>query len=86
MWTFSGRRVWGDSAQDNIFCQKYKLGNERETDAKVEFTADGYDYVIVFDCTIANIQELGGATEENSAISFEIHVDGKPTLTKTLHT
>ena len=82
----SGRRIIGDAAQDYIFGQKYKLGSERETDAKVEFTADGYDYEIVFDCTIANIQELGGATEENSAISFEIHVDGKPTLTKTAHT
>lgn len=83
VWTFSGRRVWGDAAQDYIFGQKYKLGNERETDAKVEFTADGYNYTITFDCTIANIQELGGATEENSAISFEIHVDGKPTVTKS---
>lgn len=83
VWTFSGRRVWGDDAQDFIFGQKYKLGDERQTDAKVEYTADGYNYSITFDCTIANIQELGGATEENSAISFEIHVDGKPTLTKT---
>lgn len=83
VWTFSGRRVWGDAAQDYIFGQKYTLGDGRQTDAKVEYTANGYDYEIVFDCTIANIQELGGATEENSAISFEVHVDGKPTLSKT---
>lgn len=86
IWTFSGRRVWGDAAQDWVFGQKYKLGDERQTDAKVEYTANGYDYSIVFDCTIANIQELGGATEENSAISFEVHVDGKPTATKVAHT
>lgn len=86
IWTFSGRRVWGDAAQDWVFGQKYKLGDERQTDAKVEYTANGYDYTITFDCTIANIQELGGATEENSAISFEVHVDGKPTATKVAHT
>ena len=85
IWTLSGRRVWGDDAQDFIFDKKYKLGSNRETDAKIEYTADGYDYSITFDCTIANIQELGGATEENSAISFEIHVDGKPTVTKSAH-
>ena len=47
------------------------------------YTADGYNYTITFDCTFANIQELGGATEENSAVTVEVHVDGKPTLTKT---
>lgn len=83
VWTFSGRRVWGDAAQDYIFAQKYALGDGRQTDAKVEYTANGYKYEITFDCAIANIQELGGATEENSAISFEIHVNGKPTLSKT---
>lgn len=86
IWTFSGRRIWGDAAQDWVFGQKYKLGDERQTDAKVEYTANGYKYTITFDCTIANIQELGGATEENSAVSFEVHVDGKPTLTKTAAT
>lgn len=83
VWTFSGRRVWGDAAQDYIFGQKYALGDGRQTDAKVEYTVNGFKYEITFDCAIANIQELGGATEENSAISFEIHVNGKPTLSKT---
>ena len=86
VWTLSGRRIWGDAAQDFIFANKYKTGADRETQAKVEYTANGYDYTITFDCTFANIQELGGATEENSAVTVEIHCDGKPTLTKVAHT
>ena len=83
VWTLSGRRIWGDAAQDFIFSKKYGLGAERETQGKVEYVAGGYEYTITFDCTFANLQEIGGATEENSAITVEIHVDGKPTLTKT---
>jgi hypothetical protein len=81
VWTLTGRRVWGDAAQDYIFGKKYGLGSQRETTAKVEYTAGSTNYCITFDCTLANIQELGGATEENSAISVEVHVDGRPTLT-----
>lgn len=85
VWTFSGRRIWGDAAQDYIFdvSRKYAFGANRETSAKVEYTAGGKTYSITFDCTICNAQELSGATEEDSAISFEIHVDGKPTATAT---
>ena len=83
IWTVSGRRIWGDPAQDYIMSVKYKVGGDRYTTAKVEYTAGGKKYTITFDCTIANIQEIGGATEENSAISFEIHVNGKPTMTST---
>lgn len=85
VWTFSGRRIWGDEAQDYIFDgdRKYGLGAQRETTAKVTYTANNHVYEITFDCTIANIQELSGATEEASAISYEIHVDGKPTYSMT---
>lgn len=83
VWTLSGRRIWGDDAQDYVFDKdrKYGLGANRETKAKVAYTAGGSTYTITFDCTICNVQELSGATEEDSAISFEIHVDGKPTVT-----
>ncbi len=82
VWTLSGRRIWGDAAQDFIFSQKYKTGANRETEAKVEYAAGNYNYTITFDCTLANLQEIGGATEENSAVTVEIHCAGKPTLTK----
>ena len=80
IWTLSGRRIWGDPAQDYIFSKKYNLGKDRETRAKVEYTAGGKTYSIEFDVTFANLQEIGGATEENSAISAELHMAGKPTF------
>lgn len=83
VWTLSGRRIWGDAAQDFIFSKKYDLGANRETTGEVSWTANGYDYKLEFDCTFANLQEIGGATEEDSAITIEIHIDGKPTFTKT---
>lgn len=79
VWTLTGRRIWGDAAQDFIFAKKYMLGADRETQAKVEYTAGGKTYTIEFDVTFANLQEIGGAAEENSAISVEMHMAGKPT-------
>lgn len=83
IWTCTGRRIWGDAAQDYIFSKKYETGASRETKAKIEYTAGGKTYKIEFDCTFCNLQEIGGATEENSAITIEIHVDGKPTFSET---
>lgn len=80
VWNISGRRIWGDAAQDYIFSKKYGLGADRETNAKVEYVAGGNKYTITFDVTFANLQEIGGATDENSAISMEMHVAGKPNL------
>lgn len=80
VWNITGRRIWGDAAQDFIFKHKYSLGAGRETDAKVEYTANGMQHTITFDVTFANLQEIGGATEENSAISIEMHVAGKPVM------
>ncbi|MBO7669737.1 MAG: hypothetical protein J6S60_04020 [Oscillospiraceae bacterium] len=85
--TVTGRRIWGDAAQDYIFGgdQKYGLGAARETDFTITYTANGYDYTISGDCCFANIQELSGATENVSAISVELRFNGKPTATKTTH-
>ena len=83
VWTLSGRRIWGDTAQDYIFSKKYGMGAQRETRGKVTYRAGGRSYTIAFDCTFANLQEIGGAAEENSAITVEIHVDGDPTLSST---
>lgn len=85
VWTFSGRRIFGDAAQDYICSDtvKYNFGAARETTMEITFTAGGYNYTIEADITIANVQEFSGATEEASAFSCELHIDGKPTFTKT---
>ena len=76
--TLSGRRVVGDTAQDYIFAAKWQLGGSRETQAKL---TDPEGNMIEFDCTFANLQEISGATEEDSAITIEIHMDGAPVYT-----
>jgi hypothetical protein len=80
VWTLSGRRIFGNVAQDYIATKQYGLGSARETQAKVEFTAGGYDYEITFDCTLANVSPMGGATTDVPQFGVEVHVDGEPTL------
>jgi len=80
VWTLTGRRIWGDPAQDFIFERKYEIGAARETQGKVTYTAAGVKHEITFDCTFANIQELSGSSEENSAVTVELHVCGKPVV------
>ena len=74
--TFTGRRVRGDSAQDFIFGAKYGLDTNRQS----SFKMTNGTQVVTVDCTICNIQEISGASTDDSAISFEVRFDGKPTL------
>lgn len=84
-WTFSGRRVFGDAAQDYIFSKKYKFGSERETSLKIVYTdgsgASPVTHTITVDAVIANIAEFSGASTDDSAISFELRFEGAPTET-----
>lgn len=76
--TLTGRRVVGDAAQDYIFGKKWGFGADRETQGKL---VDPEGNTLEFDCTFANLQEINGATEEDSAITIEIHIDGAPVYT-----
>lgn len=81
--TLTGRRVMGDQAQDYIFGTKYAFDTERQSSFQISYTnAKGATVELTCDCTICNIQEWSGASTDDSAISFEIRFDGKPT-TKT---
>ena len=81
--TFTGRRVQGDAAQDYIFGNKYKLDTNRVSSFQLKVTdksgsaPKATTYTV--DCTICNIQEYSGASTDDSAISFEIRFDGAPT-------
>ena len=82
--TLTGRRVMGDQAQDFIFGNKYAMDTARQSSFELSYTdATGATVKITCDCTICNIQEWSGATTDDSAISFEIRFDGKPTETTT---
>jgi hypothetical protein len=82
-WTFSGRRVHGDEAQDYIFSKKYKFDTERETSLKVEWddksSGTAVHHTVTVDATICNPVEFSGNSTDDSAISFEIRFDGAPT-------
>ena len=81
--TFTGRRVQGDAAQDYIFGNKYKLDTNRNSSFQLKVTDNSGVAPVVttytVDCTICNIQEFSGASTDDSAISFELRFNGAPT-------
>jgi hypothetical protein len=82
--TLTGRRMMGDQAQDYIFGKKYNLDTERQSSFQLSYTnGEGDTVELTCDCTICNIQEWSGATTDDSAISFEIRLDGKPEVETT---
>lgn len=82
--TVTGRRVYGDEAQDYIFGKKYGLDDQRISSFQLEYLdASGATVTITCDCTIANMQEFSGATTDDTAISMEIRFDGKPDVKVT---
>ena len=85
--TFTGRRVQGDAAQDYIFSKKYKLDAERSSSFQLKVTdnsgASPKVTTYTVDCTICNIQEFSGASTDDSAISFELRFNGAPVVATT---
>lgn len=79
--TLTGRRILGDTAQDYIFSNKYELGENRQSSFKLSFGSGASATTLTCPCTMCNIQELSGATTDDSAISVEFRFDGKPTVT-----
>lgn len=82
-YTCTGRRIIGDPAQDWIFnaARKFGLMAERDTNFRLSVgKADGTIDQITCGVTIANVTDLGGATTDGSAVSFEVRFNGKPVL------
>lgn len=83
-YTFTGKRVLGDTAQDYIFGKKWSLDGERDSSFKLVRTnnmaSPETTETLIVPCTICNIQELSGAATDDSAISFEIRFNGAPTI------
>lgn len=82
-YTCTGRRIIGDPGQDYIFnpARKFGLMVERNTNFRISVgNEDGTINQIVCPVTLANLTDLGGATTDGSAVSFEVRFNGKPTL------
>ena len=81
--TLTGRRIVGDTAQDYIFGAKYDLDTDRESSFKLVAVEGAATVTLECPCTICNVQEWSGASTDDSAISFEIRLNGAPTVTTT---
>lgn len=77
VYSFSGRRIVGDTAQDYIDSLKYALGDNRKSSLKIVVNGE----TIVADCTIANIVSFGGSTLDVNQFSFDAMINGIPTVT-----
>ena len=83
-YTVSGRRVYGDAAQEYVAGLKNTFGNDRKTTFKMTriFTQDSHQYYTTVSgaCTITDISDIGGATTDNVPFSFTVAFNGKPTV------
>ena len=85
-YTVSGRRVYGDEAQEYIAGLKYKFGKDRTTvfhmerEVRNRYTGNTVVTQIEGPCTIMDISDIGGNTTDNVPFSFTIAFNGKPTM------
>ena len=86
-WTATGKRIFGDPAQDYIFGLKNRFGAERDTMLRLTIidSSSGSDVTKSWlqPVTIADIQEWSGASTDDSSISITIASNGKPTAANT---
>ena len=74
--TVTGRRVVGDAAQDFVAGLAFALGANRKS--SVKYIANGKQYIA--DCTICDVVILGGQATDGAPFSFNIRLNGKPTV------
>lgn len=85
VFTFSGRRILGDAAQDYIASVKYKMDTDRESSFRISYvdasSGTNVTPLVTVDCTFKNIQDIaGGAATDDSVFSVDISFKGAPTL------
>lgn len=82
VFTLTGVRILGDTAQDYIFSNtnKYGLLANRETKLQIKRTVDSTTTTITVPVTLCNMTDLGGGSTDGSAVSVEIRFNGKPTI------
>lgn len=77
--TFAGHRKYGDPAQDYIASLENVYGESRKTTYR-RIAPDGT--VLEGNATIANIVTGGGDPNAKGTFSFELRLNGRPTLTE----
>lgn len=85
VYTLTGKRIIGNTAQDFLFTNKYAIGSNRRSSLKLtKIRADGTYNTVVCPCTFCNLVEIAGASTNGSQFSAELRLNGAPTLSDTL--
>ena len=81
VYTLTGVRKIGDTAQDYIFGLKDRFLNGRKTQLRISTAnGDGTVHRETLNITIQNIVDLGGNTTDGAGISVEFAQNGPPTV------
>lgn len=85
VYTLTGKRIIGNTAQDFLFTNKYAIGSNRRSSLRLtKIRADGTYNTVVCPCTFCNLVEIAGASTNGSQFSAELRLNGAPTLSDTL--
>lgn len=85
VYTLTGKRIVGNTAQDYLFANKYALGSNRRSSLRItKVRSDGTYNSVTCPCTFCNLVEMAGASTDGSNFSAELRLNGAPTLSDTL--
>lgn len=85
VYTLTGKRIIGNTAQDFLFTNKYAIGSNRRSSLRLtKVRADGTYNTVTCPCTFCNLVEIAGASTNGSQFSAELRLNGAPTLSDTL--
>ena len=85
VYTLTGKRIIGNTAQDFLFTNKYAIGSNRRSSLRLtKIRADGTYNTVTCPCTFCNLVEIAGASTNGSQFSAELRLNGAPTLSDTL--
>lgn len=83
----TGKRIFGDAAQDYIFGLKNKFGDERNTMLRITVTDNSSGSAVTKTwtqpVTVSDIKEWDGASTDDSSISITLTGNGEPTVSNT---
>ena len=85
VYTLTGKRIVGNTAQDFLFTKKYQIGSNRRSSIRItKVRSDGTYNSVTCPCTFCNLVEMAGASTDGSNFSAELRLNGAPTLSDTL--
>jgi len=85
VYTLTGKRIVGNTAQDFLFTKKFQIGSNRRSSIRItKVRSDGTYNSITCPCTFCNLVEMAGASTDGSNFSAELRLNGAPTLSDTL--